>query len=583
MVSGVLALGALLAAGLPSPNDAVWRPTVQQVIGKEDSAYSPPLLANGDIAFRCGPFGDNSTRWCPTGWTPPIYRAGRRGGSEQAFNLKSYGNYRLDFTVGGKPLEGAARWRQTLDLYCGEAVGCVTWSNGVSVTTRVAVPLDIPAIVIRREVAGAKGAVVQELVYDGPGVVSPRRVEGATAEWAIVFSDERSPFAGTVSVARAFETNRLQWAAFWAKSAPPPEEPALRRCYLTALYHLRCNATAWSQPVGISNDTWAGRYFAWDEFFCQMGLLYTGHTDLARRVSEFRAAILPSARARVWHDTRESPYGAAYPWETLEDGGDGTPPGQWNAHIFHGANVVEGAWNQYVRTADGGFLRQVAWPLARDIARYYLTHAVYSDGRGGRFVGRVTDLERFGPAKERAFMTTCGVIGTFETAAEIAGRLGVAGEEAKAWREAAAALRQSLPERGGAYRALPEPNLDVESVAVVAGYFPYRVFGPEEVRARAALRHFDAVAAKAGNMYACGEKVCSWYAAWISAAASRAGERDLALKWAKIAAESTGLFGECWEIREGKALRSRPWFATASGMFAFACAQLGAAPSGGGR
>ena len=578
MVTGLLAVGALLAAAMPSPDDPVWRPTVAHAIGGEDEAYSPPLLANGDIAFRVGPFGDNATLWCEKGWTPPIYREGRREGSERQFMLKSYGNYRLGFTVDGKAGAGAARWEQTLDLYHGEAVGRITLSNGVVLTTTAAVPLGIPAIVVRREIVGAKGEIEQVLDYDGPGLVANRRVKGATASWAIVFPDGQRPSVGPVSPEAMFQSNRLAWASFWSRTVPPPEDPALRRCYLTALYHLRCNATAWSQPVGISNDTWAGRYFAWDEFFCQMGLLYTGHADLSRRVSEFRAAILPSARARVWHDARESKYGAAYPWETLEDGGDGTPPGQWNAHVFHGANVVEGAWNQYVRTGDGAFLRTVAWPLARDIARYYITHVVYEDARGGRFVGRVTDLERFGPAKERAFMTTCGVIGTFETAAEIAMRIGEAGDEAKSWRETAESLRKSLPERDGAYRALPEPDLDVESVAVVAGYFPYRVFGPDDVRARAALRHFDTVAAKAGNMYACGEKVCSWYAAWISAAASRAGEREMAIKWAKVAAESVGLFGECWEIREGTKVRSRPWFATASGMFAFACALTEAEP-----
>ena len=571
LLIGICPIFAACAA-LPPASDAVWRPTVTHAFGGEDGAYSPALVGNGDICFRVGPFGDNSTTWCEKAWTPPIFREGVRFGSDRHYELKSFGNYRLGFTIDGQAPDEPLEWTQTLDLRHGEAVGKVTYPNGVTVTTTVAVPLGIPAIVVRREIAGATGTCVQTLDYDGPAEVSAKRIEGALAEWTIFFPTDGETVPASVSA--AFAENRRAWADYWAKTKAPPKDPALVRPYYAALYHLRCNATKWSQPVGIANDTWAGRYFAWDEFFCQMGLLYTGHADLARRVSEFRARVLPAARARVYHNAKETCYGAAYPWETTEDGSDGTPPGYWNAHVFHGANVVEGAWNQYAQTQDADFLKTTAWPIARDIARYYFTHVVYDDGKGGKYIGRVTDLERFGPAKERAFMTTCGVINTFETSSRIAALVGESADEAACWRTTATALRASLPERDGAFRALPAPDLDVESVATVSGYFPYRVFGPDEPRAIAALRHFDRVAATAGNMYNYGERVCSWYAAWISAAASRAGEREIALKWAKVAAESAGLFGECWEIRESATVRSRPWFATASGMFAYACSQL---------
>ena len=106
---------------MPDVSDGVWRPTVRHAIGGEDIAYSPPLVANGDIAFRVGPFGDNSTLWCAKAWTPPVFREGRRHGSERGYALVSFGNYRLDATVDGLPLAGAAFWEQTLDLFCGGA------------------------------------------------------------------------------------------------------------------------------------------------------------------------------------------------------------------------------------------------------------------------------------------------------------------------------------------------------------------------------------------------------------------------------------------------------------------------------
>lgn len=543
-------------------------PEVEQCGWGEPEGYSPPLVANGDIAFRVGPFGDNTHTWADLAWTPPIYRAGRRYGSEDSFKLVSFGNYRIDLTVEGVSLNNCDSWRQQLDYATGRVVSEVRFPGGIAAKNTLAIDFDASRLFIRREIIGAGGIVRQSLSYRGEVCT----VDDITAEWMIEWRDD-----DTSSVKRCSADAELMriadgWRRFWDKSLPPPaicRSEALM--YVASLYHLRCNATKWSQPVGISNDTWAGRFFGWDEYFCQLGLLYSGHDDLARRVPEFRKSVLPQAQARIGRYLEAGGVGARYPWETLENGREGTPPGFWQDHIFHESNIAAGAWEQYVVTKDLTYLKETAWPVMRDMARFFLEMACYDDGHGGLYIGKVTDLERLGPAKERAFMTTVGAMYTFRIAALAADAVGECAAEAVHWRDAEKRLRGSLPEKDGRYVALP--GGEEESVATVAGYFPYPYFSAHDDKALAALKHFETVAKTAGNMYPIGENVCTWYAAWLSAAASKAGEKEMACRWLSEAAATQGCFGEAWEIKEGK-VRSRPWFATASGMYLVACGLL---------
>ena len=436
----------------------------------------------------------------------------------------------------------------------------------------------------------ARGASEDSIHLEASGLTLDSEVQANTAEWALVFEDtlhnalapekntveaceERAcaqvqAFAACGGVTIALEVNAAEWAAFWAVGGIEVPDGRIQQMYLTALYHLRCNATRWSQPVGILNESWGSRYFGWDEFFCQMGLLTTGHAELARRVPEYRASVLPLAQARVGHYLRPGKFGARYAWESLEDGTDGTPIGFWNEHVFHQSNIAAGTWAQYEETGDLAYLSTTGWPILRDMARFFFTHTLYEDSNGGLYVGKFTDMERLGPAKERAFLTTCGVLYTFRVAAAAARILGVADEEAASWTAAAARLRPSLPEHEGRFTALPDAS--AESVAVLGGLFPYPLFDRMEPRAVGALHHFISIARTAGNMYPTGNRVCTWYAGWLSAACAAAGEPEAALQSLREAADACGRFGECWEINEPGVMMSRPWFATASGMVVLA-------------
>ena len=264
-------------------------------------------------------------------------------------------------------------------------------------------------------------------------------------------------FFAAEGVAPGFAASEAAWKRFWDSvhdfALPDPE---MLRMVHVALYHLRCNATRWSQPVGIHNDLWSGKFFAFDEFFCHMGLLTSGCTELARRIPEFRRATLTVAQKRCnpFH-SKEPVFGGLYPWETLEDGSNCTFPGHWEDHIFQNANSAAGAWAQFLTMRDRDFLEQTAWPILRDMARYYVSHHVYREADGGVFIGKVTDLEKLGSAHERAYLTTCGVIYTLRCAARAAGALGCTDAETRNWAELADALPASLPEKDGHYLPFP--------------------------------------------------------------------------------------------------------------------------------
>ncbi len=365
--------------------------------------------------------------------------------------------------------------------------------------------------------------------------------------------------------------HRRAWAAYGGESRVSVPDPSIQRAYCTAQYHLRANATRWSFPVGIFPTHWAGKFFGWDEAFCHQALISSNHRDIARRCPEFRLAGLPKALYRASHYGKPGTYGARYPWETLEDGAEGSPPGFWMEHVFHISNIALSAWQQYLYTRDAAYLRDTGYPVVRECARFFVANMVYAKDDGGMFLGKCTDLERLGPSRERAFMTTCGAIYTLDAAAQAAERLGQDAPEAAEWRRVAAKLRESLPHDGGKY--VPYPGCAERSIAALGGIFPYPVFDGTEAMQRRAVLDFVAEGRASGNMYPVGDSVCAWYAGWMAAALAVLGEGAEAGRLLSEAAAGAGCFGELFEINEAK-VSMRPWFSTASGNFVFALNQV---------
>ena len=382
---------------------------------------------------------------------------------------------------------------------------------------------------------------------------------------------ERMKFIRKTGAETLLNRNIQAWTDYLAESLVDIPDAAVQRMLNTAQYHLRVNATRWSFPVGIAPALWNGRYFGWDEMFCHQGLITSNHLTIARRCPEFRKAILPVATSRVAHYGKPGRYGARYVWEALEDGSEGAPQGFWYDHIFHMSNIARSAWTQYLYSGDLEYLQSTGYPIILECARYFRSHWVYEDSNGEMYIGKCTDLERLGPAKDHPFMTTCGAIYTLRAAVDAAQRLGKDADEMTDFRQVADRLVASLPHRDGAY--IGYPNCTEPTIATLGGIFPYDIFDGSNALQKNAAYRFMREGRANGNMYPVGNAVCPWYAGKLAATFAVLEDRDAPIQFMRDAALTTGYFGEIYEINEAT-VSINPWFTTAAGNCVYAVNQM---------
>jgi Glycosyl hydrolase family 65 central catalytic domain len=366
------------------------------------------------------------------------------------------------------------------------------------------------------------------------------------------------------------------WNSFFDKSYVKLPEPKLEAVYNTSMYHLRANATKWSFPIGIFPSHWGGRYFGWDETFAFFGLVSANHLEISKRVPDFRLSVMKHAMDRAKHtsmtDLNKRFYGAKFPWETLEDGWEGCPfPGFWVEHVFHMAHIAMAAWMQYEYSGDKDFLKNTAYPLIRECNRYFNVTNVYENQDGTLYIGKVTDLERLGPARENAFLTTAGVIHTMEIAAKSADILGETNSETEHWKVVAAKLRETLPSNGQRY--IPYPGCKEESIGTLGGLCPYPIFDKTNDLQRNAAYWFQDKGLAFGNVTTKGDSIGSWYAAKLATSFARLEDRKQTVHWLRKTTSGSGCFGELFEIHEPK-FSSFPWYAAVGGTYIYATNQM---------
>jgi len=361
------------------------------------------------------------------------------------------------------------------------------------------------------------------------------------------------------------KAHREEWDAYDREGGASLCDPLLDRVYRTAQYHQKCYTTKWSLPVAINDESWDGRFFAFDEHFMLGGLLTTGHINAALHVPYHRLKGLPIARGRCSSGSQRA---ARYPWETLENNREGAPQGFWMEHIFHMAAITLGAYECWKYTADLEYLKQV-YPMISACAEFYRRHSIYHMGNGRVIVGKCTDLERLGAGVENAYMTTCGVIATLRAFADCARILDCDADIAAESLSLADALLASLPNDGEKY--VPFPGCTDKSIAVYAGIYPYTVDGLNTEWELRAMRDYEEQEETYGNMYAVGQGVCSWYAAWKSVVYAALKMPEKACGYLEYIGERTGDFGEVYEIWNKESnTYYRPWFTTAAGMYVHA-------------
>ncbi len=564
----------------------------------ENNKYVPPPLGNGDLSLQIDYQGmQYARRYC--GMLPHIRRAGIRYDSAP-FDLCPFGWFDQEVNGAWEP----EAWTQCLDLdHALVTTDCDYRNLGVQIHTDVFCHFEHNIIAIRKRLStkqhfdfkyhiGAKRLKVTPQLCDGGFVLKTefdagkiRREniyvtavgEPMEANWVdgcymlsgdvtqcfffIAFGEDAQQLVREQGYDGLFRTHCEKWAKYWQQSYIRIPSEKIQKAWYTSQYHLKISSTRWSIPTGIFDSHWHGRYFGFDEYFVLQGLLSSGHIVEARKIAEFRAAILKSARFRATSFISTDNGGAFYPWETLEDGSEGAPRGYWFEHIFHNVNIALGCYDVFKYTHDVEFLREKGYPVIRACALNCLHRSVYKFG-DKVIIGKVTDMERLGTDHENAFMTTCGVVCLFQRAAECAEVLGLDAEYKEQWRTLSVKLLESLPRDEEKY--IPYPGCPTGSIGQLGGYYPYPVISPDDKLARKAFDEFIASETKIGNMYEGGQSVCAWYAIWETMVYLALGEGEKALEKLEWLSTQTGAFSELFELYERG---MRPWFTTAEGAF----------------
>lgn len=134
---------------------------------------------------------------------------------------------------------------------------------------------------------------------------------------------------------------------------------------------------------GLTGEGYEGHTF-WDTESYILPVLI--HTDpaLARKLLEYRHAMLPQARARARVMGHAS--GALFPWRTI-DGEECSayfPAGTAQYHID--GDIAHAVWEYYDATEDMDFLARYGAELLIECARLYLDLGYFSSAKDGAFV-----------------------------------------------------------------------------------------------------------------------------------------------------------------------------------------------------
>ena len=580
----------------------------------DPEGYAPVLVANGELAMPIDwNFGVRRDK-CRQ-YSQGIYLEGRRV-SHPKRELLPQGHWNRKLFVDGRPAGAPVRWEQKLDTANGTVTCTVEHPEGLVFTGEAFVPRSENTVALKmsvRNVGTQARQVTMGVDYlepDHPRVVGTWQSCDGKRTWKYrsyghnVIDGETTVYGGDAqsmlnpgaSIERTFfityddtmrrhpglkksyaalrEENCRDWGRYCAEGSVTLPDRELQRMWEMSNYHLYINATRWSFPVGILDSHWKGQYFGFDEMYMYQGMVSSGHFQTARRVPDFRFATLGPALARNRYSSHPTfmKYGARWPWESLEDGtSEGTTPGEWMDHIFHMATIAKCSWQQWLYGRDRAWFEQKGYAIVYESARFYRNNCIYEDSNGDTYIGKCCDLERLGPSRDHPFMTTCGAIYTLRIAAEACELLKTNLVDAADFRVYADRLEKSLPQRDGRYiTCWNEPQ---ESMATLAGFFPFPIFGPDNRLQRDAVTHFIENGRASGNMYPTGKKICSWYSATMSAASSWMEDRVEPARWLKEAFSVSGLFGEYFEINEPGAVH-HPWFATAAGNAQYAINQM---------
>ncbi|MCH8485911.1 MAG: glycoside hydrolase family 65 protein, partial [Candidatus Cyclonatronum sp.] len=153
----------------------------------------------------------------------------------------------------------------------------------------------------------------------------------------------------------------------------------------SALYHLYSFAregTAYSlSPMGLSGLGYNGHVF-WDTELWMYPPLLMLQPEIAKSLIRYRFERKEAARMKAFANGYR---GVMFPWESNDTGQEATPVWALSGPFQHHITAVVGIafWNYYRVTQDMDFLREMGYPLLREVAEFWVSRV--DEGENGAY------------------------------------------------------------------------------------------------------------------------------------------------------------------------------------------------------
>lgn len=261
-------------------------------------------------------------------------------------------------------------------------------------------------------------------------VVTSENAEDPAAEVAKLLDDAESKGA-----AKLYSQHAREWKRFWEASFLSIPDDYLENIWYLNLYYANSSCRG-AYPPRFNNGIWGWNrdvsnwvyYFHWNMQNFIWPMHTANHAELAGPYFHFRRRSLDKAMAYAKNNQGRA--GAFY-----ADVADrlGNNVGSHWSNETPGAQIALLFWKHYLFTLDRRFLEESAWPVMREVARYYASLAV----KGGDGVYRTLRSQAYegSPLFEEVITDTAMIKALMPAAARCAALLGFDSEETAHWRE----------------------------------------------------------------------------------------------------------------------------------------------------
>ncbi len=215
---------------------------------------------------------------------------------------------------------------------------------------------------------------------------------GETYEFALVtsfctegdFSDAKSESERFAVYAQRNDMDILRsqhyahWERLWENDIIIEGDDQAQLDVRLALYHLFAFAAEGTRlsiaPMGLSTSSSYNGHIFWDAELWMYPPILLFEQGIAKSMVDYRFDRLEQARKKA---TNHGYDGAMFPWESDDTGEEATPTwaltGTFEHHIT--ADVGIAAWNYYLVTGDKQWLKDVGYPIIRDVADFWVSRA----------------------------------------------------------------------------------------------------------------------------------------------------------------------------------------------------------------